>query len=348
MSTRRKIQNRQRTKNVLRRIKRRNDKIHKLLRSRKNKATRKYSQQKSKMIGGYGGPDYVAFDIYFYPEDIAGEYKKKRVEVMSKSKYIVDGKNPRYEQHKYLFAGSRSSPRFCVPYYDEYLFAVIVYDSNNLYVFDNPNFNLGEADMKNKNLRLLIQKLFGIDFSKDPKAYTSVSKIIFDKTGKGIVLKPNEGIHIGGTHKLQQTNIEKARQGKDPYEDMKNFTPVESATKLLTDFKTLRESPDSKKLKIPESLKSQLEEIITGLNFDNFKCKVEPTTTNQIFPVFNPWNAWNSQISNNYYKVQLSKRSSTVNEYCTTQNKDTGNQPIADEEYDISDHTFGNDDGTND
>ena len=207
MTTRRKIQNRQRTKNALRRIKRRNDKIHKLLRSRKNKATRKYSQQKSKMIGGGINDylDYVAFNIYCYPTDIAGEYRKKRKEVMSKSNYIEDGRNPRDAKHDYLFGGDY--PRFCVPYYEEYLFAVIAYDSNNLYVFDNPNFNLGGADMKNEKLLLLIQKLFGIDSTKDPNASTSVSKIIFDKTGKGIVLKPNEGITFSGTHKLQQTNI---------------------------------------------------------------------------------------------------------------------------------------------
>ena len=348
MTTRRKIQNRQRTKNVLRRIKRRNDKIHKLLRSRKNKATRKYSQQKSKMIGGYGGPDYVAFNIYFYPEDIAGEYKKKRVEVMSKSNRKEEWSNPRSDEHDYLFGGP--NPRFCVPYYDEYLFAVIVYDSNNLYVFDNPKFNLGGEDEKNEKLRLLIKTLFGIDISKDPNAYNSVDSIIFNnKKGKGLVLKPNEGVFsMGGTHKLQQTNIEKARQGKDdPYEDMKNFTPNPRATKLLTDFKTStsRELKDTEKLKRQESLKSQLEAIIPELSFDSFKFAVEPTK--QIFPVYTPWEAWNEPISNNYYEGLLSGRSPSVIKDCITQYV----TPTDDEKYDISEHTYarvGDDNGTND
>ena len=338
MTTRRKIQNRQRTKNALRRIKRRNDKIHKLLRSRKNKATRKYSQQKSKMIGGYGGIDHVEFNIYFYPEDVAGEYRKKRKQIMS----YKDIRQIRFA-HEEFFVGKTQkglNPKFCVPYYDEYLFAVIVYDSNNLYVCDNPKFNLGENEKKNEKLRLLIKKLFGIDSTKDPKASKSVDSIIFDKTGKGIVLKPNEGIKIGGTHKIQQTNIEKARQGKDPYEHMNNFTPVESATNLLTDFNrsTLRESPDSEKLKIQESLKSQLEAIIQELTFDNFKFAVEPTK--QKFPVYTPWDAWNSRNSNNYYKGLLIERSPTVKQYCITQNDDTVNQPIAEEEYDMSDPTY--------
>jgi hypothetical protein len=94
--------------------------------------------------------------------------------------------NPRSDEHDYLFGGP--NPRFCVPYYDEYLFAVIVYDSNNLYVFDNPKFNLGGKDKKNEKLRLLIKTLFGIDVSKDPNASKSVDKIIFDaKIGKGVV-----------------------------------------------------------------------------------------------------------------------------------------------------------------
>jgi hypothetical protein len=340
MTTRRKIQNRQRTKNVLRRIKRRNDKIHKLLRSRKNKATRKYSQQKSKMIGGYGGADYVAFNIYFYPEDIAGEYKKKRAEVMNISNHKEGWSNPRSDEHDYLFGGP--NPRFCVPYYDEYLFAVIVYDSNNLYVFDNPKFNLGGEDKKNEKLRLLIKTLFGIDFSKDPNAYKSVDSIIFDKKiGKGVVLKPKEGLSsmTPGTHKLQQSNIQKSYQIKgDPYEDMNNVTPVQRATNLLTDFKTstLRELKDTEKLKRQESLKSQLEVIIKELQFGKFE--VEPTK--EIFPVYTPWDAWNKRNSNNYYEGLLKGRSPSVIKECNTQYV----KPTVDEAYDISDHIY---DGNN-
>jgi len=343
MTTRRKIQNRQRTKNAIRRIKRRNDKIHKLLRSRKNKATRKYSQQKSKMIGGGGGQDYVAFNIYFYPEDIAGEYRKKREEVLT---YYKKYDNERGRRDYYLFGGP--NPRFCVPYYDEYLFAVIVYDSNNLYVFDNPKFNLGGKDKKNEKLRLLIKTLFGIDVSKDPNASKSVDKIIFDEKGKGIVLKPNK-YKIGGTHKLQQTNQ------KDQYEDMNNVTPIQTATELLTEFNrlalkkltefnrlTLKEfnKLTLKELEDTENLKLQLEAIIQELKFDNFKFAVEPTK--QIFPVEIPWYAWDSRSGEYYYYENLLKgRSDTVKKYCIAQNNDIGNKPTTEENYDILEHNYG-------
>ena len=137
---------------------------------------------------------------------------------------------------------------------------------------------------------------------------------------------------------------------------MKNFTPVQRTTKLLTDFKTstLRESPDSEKLKIQESLKLQLEAIIQELtiqelSFDSFKFVVEPTK--QTFPVYTPWDAWNSKNSSNYYKGLLIGRSKTVKDYCKAKNNDTGNKPTADEKYDISKHTYervGDANGTND
>ena len=69
MITRRKIQNRQRTKNALRRATRRDDKIHKSLRHRKNKVARKYSSAKNnrlnihEMTGGAPPPIPVKFDV---------------------------------------------------------------------------------------------------------------------------------------------------------------------------------------------------------------------------------------------------------------------------------------------
>jgi hypothetical protein len=145
-----------------------------------------------------------------------------------------------------------------------------------------------------------------------------------------------------GTHKLQQSNIEKSYQGKDdPYEDMNNVTPDKRATNLLTDFKTstLRELKDTEKLKRQESLKSQLEVIIKELQFGNFK--VEPTK--EIFPVYTPWDAWNRQTSNNYYEGLLKGRLPPVKKECNTQYV----KPTVDEAYDISDHIYNGTD-TND